>query len=131
MKSLASLFLRLSLGAVFLAYGLQYVFGMFNGPGIHGFSNMLSNLGFYNPDFWAYVIAYSNMIGGLCLILGLLTRVASVVLFVITVFGGIKLHLANGFFIANSGFEYNLIIACALLALFVLGSGRFGISETL
>lgn len=44
MKDSACLILRLGLGIMFCAHGLQKVFGMFNGMGIQGFTEFVSTL---------------------------------------------------------------------------------------
>ena len=46
MRDLAVLVLRIGLGAIFCAHGVQKAFGAFSGPGINGFSQMLAGLGF-------------------------------------------------------------------------------------
>lgn len=124
----ASLILRIGLGIMFMAHGLQKAFGAFSGPGIKGFSQMLSGLGFVPAVFWAYVATYVELLAGLCLILGLLVRSSAVLLLILMSVAIYKVHLANGFFMP-SGFEYVFIIACALIALFFLGAGKFSISN--
>ena len=58
------LVLRLGVGIMFLAHGLQMAFGLYGGPGVKGFSGMLSGLGFVPAIFWAIVAAYTVLLGG-------------------------------------------------------------------
>jgi putative oxidoreductase len=127
MCDLASLILRLGLGIMFFAHGLQMAFGKLGGPGVQGFSKMLSGLGFSPAIFWSYIASYTVLIGGLFLILGIFTRISSVLLIIFMLVAALKVHLSKGFFIMNGGFEYNFIIVCALTALLILGTGKFGI----
>lgn len=129
MIDLASLILRLGLGIMFLAHGLQKVFGLFGGPGMDGFSKMLAGLGFSPAAFWAYLAAYVELLGGLALITGLSTRISSLLLLILIVVATVKVHLAKGFFLSNGGFEYNLIIASVCLALMIMGTGKYGINK--
>ena len=131
MSGWASIALRLGLGIMFAAHGLQKAFGLFGGSGIQGFSALLSNLGFVPPVFWAYVATYVELIGGVCLITGLGTRIASGLLFILIVVAGVAVHLKNGFFLMNGGIEYTFIIACACIALMFLGSGKLSINKKL
>ncbi|MDD5156319.1 MAG: DoxX family protein [Candidatus Omnitrophica bacterium] len=127
MNDLAILVLRLALGIIFLAHGGQAAFGLFGGPQIGGFSQMLAGLGFRPPMLWAYIGAYTELIGGACLIFGLLTRVAALFLLVFIVVAALKVHLAKGFFLQNGGFEYNFLIACVCLVLVITGPGKFSL----
>jgi putative oxidoreductase len=129
MQKYASLILRLGLGTMFLAHGLQKAFGLFDGPGIDGFATMLSGLGFSPPVFWAYAAAYAELLGGLFLILGILTRISSALLLVLIVVAAATVHARNGFFMMAGGFEYNFIIACACVALILLGPGELSLNE--
>jgi len=131
MTDLASLILRLGLGIMFAAHGLQKVFGAFGGPGMSGFSKMLEGLGFAPAITWAYIAALTELLGGLGLISGVLTRLWSSLLLTLIVVATLKVHLKNGFFLSAGGIEYNLVIASALFALLILGSGRFGITKKL
>jgi len=127
MFDLASLVLRLGLGVMFTAHGLQMALGKVGGPGVKGFSQMLSGMGFSQPVFWAYLAGYTCLLGGLCLIAGIFTRIASVFLIIFMLVAVIKVHLAKGFFITNGGYEYNFVIICALIALLISGSGKLSI----
>jgi len=129
MMDLASLILRLGLGVMFFAHGSQKVFGLFGGPGIEGFSKMLTGLGFKPALFWAYLGAYVELLGGLSLILGLLTRISSLLLLIFMVVATLKVHISKGFFMSTGGFEYNLIIISVCIALIILGTGKFGINK--
>ena len=131
MKQWASVPLRIGLGVIFIAHGLQKVFGIFSGTGIQGFSKMLSGLGFVPSIFWAYLVAYIELIGGILLILGIFTRLISVTFFIIMLTTIFKVHLGKGFFISSGGYEYSLFIALVCIALIILGGGKLNISERL
>ena len=129
MVDAAILILRVAIGIVFCSHGLQKAFGMFSGPGISGVTNMLSGLGFSPAALWAYILAYSELLGGLCLLLGLATKYAAGVLLILMVVAILKVHLKHGFFSMDGGFEYPFIIAAACIALILLGTGKFGITR--
>lgn len=131
MKDGAILILRIGLGAIFIAHGLQKAFGMFDGSGIDGFAGMLSGMGITPATTWAYIVAYVELIGGICVILGLFTRVASFLLLIVMVMATAKIHFANGFFLAKGGFEYNLALACMSAALILYGPGTLSINQKL
>ncbi len=121
------LILRLGLGIMFFAHGLQLAFGRFGGPGVSGFAKMLSGLAFPAPLFWAFLAAYTTLIGGLFLILGIFTRLAAASLLIFILVAAFKVHLAKGFFMQSGGFEYNFIIACVCVTLIILGPGGFSL----
>ena len=129
MVDLAILALRVGLGIMFVSHGLQKAFGLFGGPGVRGFSEMLSGLGFSYPLVWAYIAAYTEVIGGAFLILGLFTRGAAVLLLVLMAVAMIKVHIPKGFFLSQGGFEYAFIIASVCVALILLGPGKFSITN--
>ncbi len=127
MADIGILILRLGLGIMFAAHGLQKAFGLFSGPGIKAFSEMLSGLGFSPALFWAYIAGYTELIGGVFLILGIAVRGSSFLLFILIAVAAIKVHIGKGFFLSSGGFEYTFIIACICLALVILGGGKFSI----
>ncbi len=121
------LVLRLGLGIMFSAHGLQMAFGLFGGPGVNGFSKMLSGLGFVPAIFWSGVAAYTVLIGGVLLILGIQVRVAAALLLIFILTALVKVHLSKGFFMASGGFEYNFVIASACIALILSDAGQLTI----
>jgi putative oxidoreductase len=125
---IASLILRLSLGTMFTAHGLQKVFGIFGGSGIDGFSGTLSRLGFAPALFWAYLAGYVELIGGLFLILGIYVRSTALSLLILIAVAAVKVHIAKGFFLPG-GFEYVFIIFSVCLALIIMGGGRFSTTK--
>lgn len=122
-----TLVLRLGIGIMFMAHGLQKTFALFGGQGIKGFAGMLSSMGFAPAIFWAYAAGYTELLGGLFLVIGLQTRISAAMLFILIVTAAVKVHIGKGFFLSNGGFEYTFVIAAACLALVLLGSGKFSI----
>ena len=131
MINVASLVLRFCLGAIFIAHGLQKAFGLFAGPGIEGFAKFLGSLGFAPAVFWSYTAAYIELIGGLFLLLGIFTRISSSFILAFIAVATIKVHLSKGFFASAGGFEYNLLIIGACIALIALGPGKYAVSDKL
>ena len=68
-----------------------------------------------------------DCIGGLCLILGLFTRISASLLFILIVVAALKVHIGKGFFLADGGYEYAFIIDCMCLALIISGGGKISL----
>ena len=131
MKDWAALPLRVGLGLMFVMHSLQKAFGLLGGSGIEGFSQMISGLGFFPSTPIAYLVAYVELIGGSLLILGLFTRIASILLIINMVVAIIKVHFVNGFFAMNGGYEYNFIIICSCISILISGPGHLSIYKKL
>jgi putative oxidoreductase len=125
----ALLVLRIGVGSIFFAHGMQKVFGVWGGHGLNGFSQMLSSLGFAPALFWAYVAAFTELVGGILIIAGFFTRGAAALLLVLMVVATVKVHLSKGFFLAKGGLEYNLLIMCSLVVLVLLRAGKYCIER--
>jgi putative oxidoreductase len=123
MINLGLLVLRLGLGVMFLAHGVQKLFG----GGMIGFSEMLKSLGFVPALFWANVAGYTELIGAILLILGVLPRFSAGILLIVISVAMFKVHLAKGFFLSSGGFEYTFVIACACLAIILSGAGKISL----
>jgi putative oxidoreductase len=68
---------------------------------------------------------------GLGLAVGLLTPVPAAGYVALMVVAAWTVHRANGFFIAKEGWEYNLILAVAAVAIAGTGAGRFSVDYVL
>lgn len=126
-KDLAMFFLRVVLGAVFIAHGAQKLFGMFGGIGLEGMTKMMEGLGFSYPDTCAIVWSGIEFVGGIFLVMGIMARYAALSIGALMAVSIWKMDLTNGFFIQNGGYEYNLLIIGACVAIVCMGGGSWSV----
>ncbi len=125
------LILRLAVGIIFVAHGLQKVFGMFGGSGIEGFSQTMKTLGFTPPVFWAWVAGLGELGGGIFLIIGILPRLSALVIAIIMFVAVVFVHGDGGYFASNGGFEYPLFILMVCIAITLSGGGKLSLFNKL
>src|ERR1700688_2851421 len=89
--------IRLILGVVFFAHGAQKVLGWFGGPGLKSTISMMhEHLGLPTPV--AFLAVSAEFLGGLGLIVGLLSRVAAAGIAVVMLVALLTVHWKFGFF---------------------------------
>lgn len=128
---IADLPLRIGVGVVFVAHGAQKLFGAFGGYGLEATGQWMASIGLEPGYLMALGAGLGEFVGGLLLLVGLLTRPAAVVGVVTMVVALFAAHWSNGFFLSNNGFEYALTLALAALALVMLGGGRISLDRAL
>ena len=122
----APLVLRVATGLIFALHGWQKLeMGV---PGVTGF---LSSLGFPMPAFFAVVLIAAELIGGILLILGAFTHWAAKILAIVAIVALVSVHLPNGFFMANGGYEFMLLILASTLSLMITGPGKWALDHKL
>ena len=131
MSDLGVLALRLVLGAVFLGHGAQKAFGAFGGPGFNGATGFVGSLGFRPARVWAALAVGGELAAGLLFLLGLLTPLAGLLVLATMAVAIAKVHAPKGFFVQNGGYEYNLVLIIAALAVAAMGPGRFSLDYVL
>jgi putative oxidoreductase len=119
LQPLALLVLRLVLGAIMIAHGYHKVFG-----GFHHHVEMVASLGL--PPWLAYLSAGVEFFGGIALVLGLVTRCASIAIVIEMAVVIWKVHLRNGL-TGPSGFEFPLACAAIGFALLCFGGGTWSV----
>lgn len=119
--------LRVALGVIFIAHGSQKLFGAFDGPGMAGTTGMMTHLGLHPAVFWAWVVIIAEFFGGLGLVGGLLTRLSALGIVIDMGVAILTVHLKNGFWARNGGFEFPLLCLAAALSILILGAGDFSI----
>ncbi len=122
----APLVLRLAAGVVFLAHGFQKY-----QMGVAGVSGFLASLGFPAPDLMAALLIGGEIIGGSLLILGLYARTAAMVSVIIATVALLTVHISKGFFIANGGYEFILLLLAASVSVLITGAGRYSLDRKL
>jgi putative oxidoreductase len=122
-------FIRIVLGIIFFAHGAQKALGWFGGPGLGGTVGFMGQIGIPAP--LAYMAVFTELLGGLALIVGVLSRLSALGLFVTMLVAMFKVHWVNGFFMGSNpqgaGIEYNLALAAMALAIVLTGPGALGL----
>jgi len=114
--------IRLGLGVIFSAHGAQKVLGSFNGPGLAKFTAFPAPFPFMKPAWlWMGAAAFAELIGGVLVVLGLLTRVGAFLLFCTMLTAIIGVHWPN--FFMPAGLEYASALLAMSLALLISGGG--------
>ncbi len=123
--------LRLALGIIFIAHGGGKVFGMWGGPGLAVFMSGHTPFGFMQPPaFWLGAAAFSELIGGVLVLLGFFTRLGALFISFVMLTAIFGFHLKNGFFAPN-GFEYPYALLGICLALLIAGGGQASVDQQL
>lgn len=121
--------LRVALGGVVLAHGLQKVFGWFGGYGIDGTLRFFASIGVPAPI--GALVILSDFAGSLLLVAGLATRFSAAAAGLVMLGAMLLVHLPNGFFMNWSGaphgegYEFHLL-ALAMSVSLVLTGGGYG-----
>jgi putative oxidoreductase len=128
---LALLVLRLVVGLTFAAHGAQKLFGVFGGHGLEGTAGFFEQIGLRPGKLHASAAAIAEFVGGLAIALGIVTPVPAAALIAVMTAAVITVHLKNGFFVTNQGYEFNLALAAALFALAGVGAGGWSLDNVL
>jgi putative oxidoreductase len=129
-QNLGLLVLRVGLGVVLGAHGLQKLFGWWGGQGLGGFQNSLADAGYQHANILAYVSAGGEIVAGAMLVLGLFTPVAAAGALAFLINGLLATVSARphsfGFFLPQ-GHEYQIILIVLAVAVVLSGPGRYGL----
>ncbi|WP_076925296.1 DoxX family protein [Pseudoalteromonas sp. EB27] len=127
----AALILRVPVGLILAAHGAQKLFAWFGGYGLEGTGQWMASIGL-EPGYWLAMMAGSaEFFGGIALVIGLLTRPAAVVAGFTMLIAIFSVHISNGLFMANNGYEYALTLLVVMAALAIQGSGSFSLDNVL
>jgi uncharacterized membrane protein YphA (DoxX/SURF4 family) len=119
-----SLIPRIIVGLVFLSEGIQKILI----PEIVGVGRF-ENIGFENPEFWAYFVASFEIVCGILLLIGLLTRLAAIPLLTIMatalISTKIPILINEGFWFMAHAARTDFAMTMLLIFLLINGAGKW------
>ena len=125
-SEVGALVLRVSLGAMYIAHSLVLKYFTFT---LAGTAQFFASLGL--PPALAYVVFWSELIGGVLLVLGVWPRAVALAL-VPVLAGALWTHAGNGwvFSAANGGWEYPLFLIAVSVVQALVGDGAYALRPT-
>ena len=120
---------RIVTGLWLLPHGSQKLFAWFGGGGIGGTAAYFAKLGLEPALPLAYLVGATEFFGGLLIAIGLWTRPAAAAACILLLFATFTVHMDNGFFIVEGGYEYALMWALLALCVFFRGGGPESIDQ--
>jgi putative oxidoreductase len=126
----APLIVRVIVGTIMTAHGWQKLTEM--GPSNFG-EQMLGGMGVPLPVFMGYVVTFVELFGGILLILGLLSRLAALLLTSDLVVATLLVKVNVGFLSGSSGTgaELDLALIAGLLVVLLAGPGKLSLDHVL
>ena len=128
---LGRLLLRVTVGALFVGHGTQKLFGWFGGHGLDATANMFDSIGMRPGNRNAIAAGAAEAGGGAALAAGFATPLAAATLTSVMLTAINRVHLKNGPWITNGGYEYNVVLIAAVLALAEVGPGELSLDHAL
>lgn len=122
--------LRIALGLIFIGHGAGKVFGWFGGPGLAAFSAFPTPYSFMQPPWlWMGAAAVSELVGGLLVLTGLMTRVGAFLISCVMLVAMFGVHW--GAFFLPKGVEFTVALLAIAIALLITGGGQASMDRLL
>jgi len=116
--------IRLMAGGSLAYHGYQILFG-----NIEGAARFFESVGFEDGMLWAWVVGILQFVCGLCLALGLFTRIAAGAIIGFLVVAIVTYHLEFGYNWEARGIEYPLFWAIVVFHFLVRGGGAWSLDR--
>lgn len=123
--------LRIAVGVIFAAHGSQKLFGLFGGYGLAGTAQYMESLGLTPGYLMATLAGGTEFFAGLALIIGLLVRPAALGLTFLSLVAIFTVHIGNGLFMANNGYEFALALLGGSIAVMIEGAGKLSVDRAI
>ena len=127
---------RIVLGVVFFAHGAQKALGWFGGAGLQSTVRVFREQ-LRIPAPLALLSVAAEFLGGLGLIVGLLSRIAALGIAVVMIVALVAVHGKFGFFMnwygekQGHGIEYHILVLALAVAVIIKGGGAFSLDKVL
>lgn len=123
--------LRIMLGIILIAHGSQKLFGIFGGYGLEGTGKFMDSIGLHPGYIMALLAGAGEFVSGSLLLLGLFSRIGALIAVLISIVALLSVHIHNGFFMSNNGFEYILLLLIASATILIEGGGKLRLEQNL
>ena len=128
LAGLTPIAVRVILGIIMIAHGAQK---LEMGPA--NFGQGLAGMGVPFPVLTGYVVTFAELIGGILLVVGLLSRLAALLLTVNLTVGILLVNVGIGFLTppgaSSSGVELPLALIAGFLAILLAGPGKLSLDH--
>jgi putative oxidoreductase len=114
---------RVCVGYIIFMHG----WAKFTGPGLAGVAGYMTKLGLVPGSAFAGAAIFLEVVGGVCLIVGLFTRFVAAALAIEIGIAFLFVHLSHGFAANKGGFEYVLLLGVVLFAIAIRGGGPYSV----
>lgn len=118
--------LRVVLGIIFAYHGYLKLFVPGGFTGTVGF---MTSLGMPVPTYTALLVSVVEFVGGIFLILGMVTRWSTILLVIEMLVAFFMVHLKNGFLVSQGGYEFVLLLLAGLVVVLVNGAGMYSVGK--
>jgi putative oxidoreductase len=123
--------LRLVIGALFFGHGTQKLKGWFGGHGPDATGQFFESIGLRPGKRHAMSAGAAEAGGGALIALGFLTPAAAGAIIGTMATAIRTVHIKNGPWVTQNGYEYNLVLIAAMVALADLGPGDVSLDHAL
>lgn len=125
MFPIAATLVRIVVGIMFL----MHVSGKFKAGAAAVAANVFAKNGIEPALLWVYVVMFLEVVGGVCLIVGLFTRFFAAALAIEMLIALLFVHLAKGYAAGAGGYEYVLLIGAVCFTIAIRGGGPYSVDR--
>lgn len=122
--------LRIALGLIMFAHGAQKVFGLYGGRGWSAWIAGEAPLGLRPSWLWLAAAAVAELLGGILVFFGALTRLGALGIALTMLVAVIGVHW-GAFFANNRGIEFPFALLAMAITLIITGGGQASIDRFL
>jgi len=116
--------IRFVAGVMMIPHGYGKVFG-----GIEGTTKFFASVGLEPAIILAWYIGLLELVGGICVALGFLTRFMSAQLIGLLAVATFYIHLPSGFIWIKGGYEYPLFWMVVMMAITIKGGEKLSLDN--
>ena len=116
--------IRFVAGAMMIPHGYGKVFG-----GIEGTTQFFASAGLEPALMLAWYVGLIELVGGICVALGLFTRFMSAQLIGVLAVATFYIHLPSGFMWVKGGYEYPLFWLVVMVAITIKGGSKLSMDN--